>query len=259
MLAHRLFGGGSSSFSISCPSLGSTLIAAARARLWSSFRWRSESPLLACRETKRQEKVFCLFGSCRPFPGLPPRQLWCANPFRLCSRCQHQSSPCDLTEARASAPSPRPSRRVSRQASPAGECWSAPLLRAGISLLCPPHPCGCALLRCSEASPLCHPQSPPVKGLPSVWKPFLLHGSLPLVQVPPLFFCLCCFFFLLPYPGTWRVSCLLGGLTSSASIQWVFCRSSSTCRCTSNVSVGRKVISPSYSSAILPPLSVSLF
>ena len=57
---------------------------------------------------------------------------------------------------------------------------------------------------------------------------------------------------LLPYPGTWGVSCLLGGLRSSASVQWMFYRSSSTCRCISDVSVGRKVISASYSSAILP-------
>ena len=154
---------------------------------------------------------------------------------------------------------PRPPRRVSRQASRAGECWSAPLLRAGTSPLCPPHPCGCALLRGSEASPLCHPQSLPAKGLPSAWKSFLLHGSLPLVQVPSLFFCLCYFFFLLPYPSTWGVSCLLGGLTFSASVQWVFCRSSFTCRCISTVSVGRKVISASYSSAIFSPLSISFF
>ena len=86
-----------------------------------------------------------------------------------------------------------------------------------------------------------------------MWKPFLLHSSLPLVQVPSLFFCLCYFFFLLPYPSTWGASCLLGGLTSSASVQWVFCKSSSTCRCISTVSVGRKVISASYSSGILPP------
>ena len=65
-------GGGSSSTSVSRPSLGSALIAAARALLWSLFRRRSESPLLARRETKRQEKVSCLFGSCRLFPGLPP-------------------------------------------------------------------------------------------------------------------------------------------------------------------------------------------
>ena len=102
--------------------------------------------------------------------------------------------------------------------------------------------------------PLCNPQSPPAKGLPSVWKPFLLHSSLPLVQVPSLIFCLCYFFFLLPYPSTWGFSCLLGGLTSSASVQWVFCRSSSTCRYISTVSVGRKVISASYSSTILPLL-----
>ena len=37
---------------------------------------------------------------------------------------------------------------------------------------------------------------------------------------------------------------------SSASVQWVFYRNSSTCRCISDVSVGRKVISTSYSSAI---------
>ena len=72
VLAHRLLGGGSSSLSVSCPSLGSTLIATARTCLWSSFKRRSESPLLAQQETKRQDKVSCLFGSSRPFPGLPP-------------------------------------------------------------------------------------------------------------------------------------------------------------------------------------------
>ena len=141
-------------------------------------------------------------------------------PFRLRSHSQPQSSPSDLTsEARASAPSPHPPRQVSRQASRAGECCSAPILCVGISPLCPPHPCGCALLRGATVSPLRHPQSLPTKGLPSVWKPFLLHSSVPLVQVPSLFFCLCFFFFLLPYPGTWGVSCLLGGLRSSASVQ----------------------------------------
>ena len=47
------------------------------------------------------------------------------------------------------------------------------------------------------------------------------------------------------------VSCLLGSLRSSASVPQVFCRSCSTCRCISDVFVGRKVISTSYSSAIL--------
>ena len=189
------------------------------------------------------------------FPDSLPASRGALAPFRLCSRRQPQSSPWDPTsEARASAPSTRPPQRVSRQASRAGECRSALILCAGISPLCPPHPCGCALLRGSEAPPLRHLQSLPAKGLPSVWKPFLLHSSLLLVQVPSLFFCLCYFFFLLPYPGTWGVSCLLGGLTSSASVQWVFCRGCSTCRCISDVFVGRKVISVSYSSAIFSSL-----
>ena len=148
---------------------------------------------------------------------------------------------------------PRPHQRGSRQASRAGECWSALILRPGTSPLCPPHLCGCALLRGSKASPLCHPQSLSAKALLSAWEPFFLHSSLPLVQVPSLFFSLCYFFFLLPYPSTGEVSCVFGGQTFSASIQWVFCRSSSTCRCISTVSVGRKVISTSYSSTIFSP------
>ena len=67
-LQHRFLGGGSSSLSVSCPSLRSALIAAARAHLWSSFRRRSESPLLAHPETL----VSCLLGRSRLFPGLPP-------------------------------------------------------------------------------------------------------------------------------------------------------------------------------------------
>ena len=74
-------------------------------------------------------------------------------PFRL-SSCQPQSSPWGLTsEAWASAPSPHPPQQVSRQASQAGECWSAPILCAAMCPLCPLHPCCCALLRGSEASP----------------------------------------------------------------------------------------------------------
>ena len=118
-------------------------------------------------------------------------------PFRLCSRNQLQSSPYYPTEAQASAPSPHPSRQVSK-ASWAGECWLALLLCVGVSLLCPPHPCCCTLLRGFEASPLCHLQSPSAKGLPSVWKDFLLHSSLPLVQVPSLFFVSVFSFFFCP-------------------------------------------------------------
>ena len=100
------------------------------------------------------------------FPDSLPASCGALAPFRLCSRRQPQSSPWDPTsEAAVSAPSPCPLQRVSRQASRAGECSSAPILCAGMSPLCPPHPCCCALLRGSEASSLRLPQSPPVKGL----------------------------------------------------------------------------------------------
>ena len=217
MLAHRLLGGCNSSLSISCPSLGSTLIAAARALLWSSFRRCSESPLLAHPETM----VSCLLGRSRLFPDSLPASCGTLAPFRLCSRSQPQSSPWDPTsKARASAPSPCPSWEVSRQASQASECWSALILCAGISLLCPLHPCCCPLLRGFEASsPTATCSLRPRRG-------FLVCGNLSSFtalsqwcRYHSLFFYLCFFFFLLPYPGTWGVSCLWGGVTSSASVQ----------------------------------------
>ena len=146
-------------------------------------------------------------------PDLFPHSLWtsCGTlaPFRLCSCSQPQFSPWDPTsEAGSSAPSPLLPQPVSRQASRASDCWLALVLHGGIFLLCLPHLCCCALLHGSEDYPLNHPQSLPGKHLPSVWKPFLLLSSLPLVQVPSLFFCLCFFFFLLLYPGMCGVSCL---------------------------------------------------
>ena len=75
-------------------------------------------------------------------------------PFRLSSRSQPQSSPSGLT----SAPRPYPPWWVSRQLSQVGECWSAPILCAGISPLCPLHPCCWALLHGSKA----FPRPPPI-------------------------------------------------------------------------------------------------
>ena len=170
----------------------------AHARLWNSFRQCFESPLLV----HPKAMVSCLLVRSRLFPDFLPVSCGTLAPFRLCLCSQHQSSPWGLTsKARASAPSPRPPWRVSRQASQAGDCCLAPILCAGISPLCPLHPYCCALLCGSEALPTTHPPSPPMKGLPSVWKLFLLHSSLPEMQVLPLFFCLCFFFFffLLPY------------------------------------------------------------
>ena len=146
----------------------------------------------SCTRNQRGKKK-SLVSSAAPDPFLDSLLAICGTlaPFRLCARRQPQSSYWDPTsKARASAPFTRPPRQVSRQASRAGECWSAPILSVGIPPLCPLHPCCCTLLRGSEAPRLCHLKSPPAKGLPSVWKPFLLHSSLPLVQVPSLFFCL---------------------------------------------------------------------
>ena len=130
----------------------------ARTHLWSLFWWSSafcgrtgkESPLLVHPKTM----VSCLFCRSRIFPDSLPARCGALAPFRLCSHSQPQSSPWGLTsEARASAPSSHLPRWVSRQASQAGECWSAVILFVGISLLCPLHPCCCALLRGSKASP----------------------------------------------------------------------------------------------------------
>ena len=86
--AHRILGGGSSSLSISCPSLVSSLIAVARAHLWSSFRWCSESPLLAHSKTMDS----CLLGKSRLFSGLPPTSCGALAP----SGCVHTANPSRL-------------------------------------------------------------------------------------------------------------------------------------------------------------------
>ena len=116
-----------------------------------------------------------------------PSQL--VAPFRLCSRSQPQSSSWDLTsKARTSAASPHQPPLVSKQASQAGE-WLV-ILCAGISPLCPLQPCCCTLIHGSKASPHHQPKSLLVKRLLTMWKLFLFHSSLPVVQVPSLFFCL---------------------------------------------------------------------
>ena len=106
--------------------------------------------------SSRTLKQWSLASSAGPdfFLDSPPASCGTVAPFRLCSHSQPQSSPWDLTsEAWASAPSPHLPRPVSRQASQAGECCSAPILCAGISPLCSLHPCCYALLAVFEAYP----------------------------------------------------------------------------------------------------------
>ena len=149
------------------------------------------------------QKQWYLASSAGPdtFPNSLLASCGALAPFRLCSYSQPQSSPWDLTsEAQASAPSPHPPRRVSRQASQAGECWSALILCGGNLSALPSAP----LLLCSplwlRSFPPTQPPSPPVKGLPSVGKLFFLHSSHPKVQVPSLLFCLCFFLFSFALP-----------------------------------------------------------
>ena len=147
---------------------------------------------------------------------------------------------------------------MSRQASQAGGCWSA-LILCGESL--------CFALRTTVAVLSSAALNLPPSATRSLHpqRGFLVCGKLSSFTAPsqwcrshPYSFVSVFFFFLLPYPGTWGVSCLLGRL-SSASIQLVFCRSCSTCRCISDVFLGRTVISTSYSSAILKLLSSHQF
>ena len=123
MLAHRLLGGCNSSLSISCPSLLSVLIAVARTRLWSLFRWCSESPLL----TQPETMVSCLLGRSRLFPGLPPGSLWRTSPLQAVFTLPAPVLSLSLnSKAGASATRPCPPWWLSRQAFWTGACWSAP-------------------------------------------------------------------------------------------------------------------------------------
>ena len=147
--------------------------------------------------SSRTPKQWCLASSAAPdfFLDSLPASCGTLAPFRLCSRSQPQSSPCDPTsEAWVSAPSPHPSWRVSRQASQAGACWAALILCVGISLLCPLHPCCCALLRGSEAF---HPHPTPHL---HQWRAFLVCGKLSSFTAPSVTcrshpYSFVCFFF----------------------------------------------------------------
>ena len=139
---------------------------ASHARLWGPSCQPQLAPIsgallsialnpLSSRTRKQRGKRKSLASSAAPdlFPDSLLASCGALTPFRLYSRHQPQSSPCNLTKVGASAPRPHPPRWVSRQASRAGEYWLALILCVGISPLCPQHPYCCALLSGSEASP----------------------------------------------------------------------------------------------------------
>ncbi|CAM9420314.1 unnamed protein product [Rangifer tarandus platyrhynchus] len=80
--------------------------------------------------------------------------------------------------------------------------------------------------------------------------PFLGRTS-----VPSSFVCLF-IFYILSYLLSKMMGCFSGHLMSSASGQKLFCEVCSAFKCSFDEFVGEKVVSPSYSSAILaPPLA----
>ena len=132
-------------FSLCTPvAVGSTLIAAARALLRSSFRRRSESPLLAHRETKRQEKSLASLAAADFLLVSLPASCGALTP----SGCVHAANPSPFPAIRPKpslSSQPRPPWRGSRQASRAGERCSAPSLCVGISPFFPLRPCCCGI------------------------------------------------------------------------------------------------------------------
>ena len=95
------------------------------------------------------------------------------------------------------------------------------------------------------------PTDPPVRGFLIVWK-LLLHDSPGQVSIPNSFASLLVFY-ILSYLLSKRMGCLSGCLVSFASIQKLFCGICSVFKWSFNEFVGEKVVSLSYSSAILGP------
>ena len=91
-----------------------------------------------------------------------------------------------------------------------------------------------------------------VRGFPGVWK-LLIHDSLPGTGLCPYLFGLSFIFYILSYLFSKRMDCLSECLVSSTHVQKEFCGICSAFKGSFNEIVGEKVVSPSYSSAILGP------
>ena len=106
------------------------------------------------------------------------------------------------------------------------------------------------------------------QGLPQTWQrecflvfgnfslfktPFLGQDSLPGMELPPYLFSLFFHRLYFSYLFLKTMICFSGCLMSSASIQKLFCGIYSALKCSFDEFVGEKVVSPSYSSAILGP------
>ena len=95
------------------------------------------------------------------------------------------------------------------------------------------------------------PTGMPVREFPTMWKLLLLHDSpQEWVSIPKSFVSVFVFY-IVSYLHLKRSGCLFACVVSSASIQKLFCESYSTFNCSFDEFMGEKVVSPSYSFAIL--------
>ena len=87
---------------------------------------------------------------------------------------------------------------------------------------------------------------------------FLKTDSLPQTDLRPYLFCFLFIFYIFSYLLSKTMGCFSGCLMSSAGIQKLFCGIYSAFKCSFDEFVGEKVVSPSYSSAILglPPPNI---
>ena len=91
----------------------------------------------------------------------------------------------------------------------------------------------------------------PVRVFPGVWKPLSFKIPLPgQISVPTSFVSLF-IFYIFSYLLLKAMGCFSGHLLSSAGIQKLFCGIYSAFKCSFDEFVGQKVVSLSYSSAIL--------
>ena len=93
------------------------------------------------------------------------------------------------------------------------------------------------------------------------WECFLVFGNFSLFKTPfpgqssvPTSFVSFFVFYIFPYLLLKTMGCFSECLMSSASIQKLFCGIYSVFKCSFDEFVGKQVVSPSYSSAILGPL-----
>ena len=96
-----------------------------------------------------------------------------------------------------------------------------------------------------------------VRVFSGVWKPLFLKIPFPGWSSVPTSFVFLFIFYIFSYFLSKTMGCFPGCLMSSAGIQKLFCGIYSALKCSFDEFVGEKVVSPSYSSAILgPPLLI---